>query len=211
MLKRLFIIANLLILSACDPFEGIISVKQQFIVKSSEKSSGCNGDQNFGCDQIVNVTVPVGDVSAKLEFPSKTQIQIDLKINGKKKQLNLELPKKLNVPDSGDFAITAKDLGQDFGAQGKSDKLVTDSELQKGYQQCTYQRPETVCYIVNNSQVCRIEYRTVYGQQYVEYFDRNTNQKLNVDFVSAQNSVLASFNGERNSSERIYRYQAQCF
>ena len=207
MLKKLFIISNLLILSACDPFEGLLSVKQAFTVKSSEKTPGCSPDQSWGCDQIINVTVPVGDVSAKLEFASNTQLQINLKINGKKKQLNLDLPKKLNIPANGDFAVSAQDLGQDFGAQGVTNQLITDSEMRTGYEQCTYQRPETIC----TPQGCHTEYRTVYGQQWVEYFDRQTNEKLNVNFVAPSNAVLANFSGERNFSDRIYRFKGQCY
>lgn len=211
MFKRLFIISSLLFLTACDPFEGIISVKQAMSVKSTEKSPWCSPDDPMACDQIVNVAVPVGDYGAKLEFVSRDQIQINLKINGKKKQLNLDLPKKLNVPNNGTFEISAADLGQNFSAQGGAATNITDSEIRTGYESCTYQRRETVCYPVNNQVVCREELRTVYGQQYVEYFDRRTDQRINMNFIDSQNALLADFNGQRSSTERIYRYKAQCF
>lgn len=207
MIKKLFIIANLLLLAACDPFEGVISVKQPMNVKSSEKSPGCSPDSDpWGCNQIVNVVIPTGDHSAKLDFVSRDQIQLNLKVNGKKKQLNLDLPKKLNVPDNGPFSISAADLGQDFSADGQANTMVTDSEIQRGWDQCTYQRNEVVC----TPQGCHTEWRTVYGQQQVEFFNRNTDQKITVNFVAAA-AQLSSFNGQRVFSERIYTYRGQCY
>lgn len=208
MIKKLFIVSSLLLLAACDPFEGVISVKQQMTVKSSEQTPGCNPDDSWGCDQIVNVTVPAGDHNAKLDFVSRDQIQLTLKINGKKKQLNLDLPKKLKVPDNGAWEITATDLGQDFGALGNSATQVTDSDTYRGYESCTYQRSEVIC----GPQGCHTEWRTVYGQQQVEYFERRTNQQIAVNFVKAPQSViLAEFKGQRNFAERIYRYKGQCY
>ena len=208
MIKKLFIVSSLLLLAACDPFEGVISVKQQIAVKSSEKTPWCSPDDPGGCDQIVNVTIPAGDHNAKLDFVSRNQIQLTLKINGKKKQLNLDLPKKLNVPDNGPWEITSADLGQDFGALGNSATQVTDSDTYRGWESCTYQRSEVVC----TPQGCHTEYRTVYGQQQVEYFERRTNQQIAVNFVKAPQSViLAEFKGQRNFAERIYRYKGQCY
>lgn len=193
MLKKLFIVLNLLILSACDPFEGVILVKQQMVVKSN---------------MMEDVIVPVGDYGAQLEFISRDQIRLNLKINGKKKELNLYLPKKLNLPDNGAFTVSSKDLGQNFAAQGKSRTVATDSQVQRGWEQCTYQRSEVVCY----PQGCYNEWRTVYGQQQVEYFDRISNQKISVNFVNEQNaSLLSNFSGERNLSERIYTYKGMCY
>lgn len=212
MLKKLLVLVSLFGLTACDPFEGLLSVKQPMVVKSTEKQPGCSPDNSFGCDQIVNVTIPVGDYTAKLEFNSKTEIQIQIKINGKKKTLTLDLPKKLNIPDNGPFSVSAQDLGQDFGAQGNTQTAVSDSQTYRGWDHCTYQRPEQVCYPVPNGGVsCHTEWRTVNGQQQVEYFDRNTKQDLAVNFVNAQNALLSGFGGNRTSSERIYTYRGQCF
>ncbi len=207
MLNKLLILPALLLLASCDPFEGVISVKQSITVKSTESSPGCSPDSSWECDQIVNVTIPVGDHGGKMEFVGRDQIQLKLKINGKKKQLNLVLAKKLNIPSNGTFVISAADMAQDFGVQGDSTTSTRDSELRSGYEGCTYQRPETVC----TPQGCYTEWRTVHGQQYVEYFDRRTDQQINVNFVSAQNSLLATYGGQRSSNERIYRYKAQCF
>lgn len=207
MLKKVLIAASLLALTACDPFEGVISVKEAMMVKSTEKDPFCSPDDSYGCDKIVNVNIPVGDYGTKLEFVGNYQIQLNMKINGKKKQLNLDLPKKIKIPSNGPFEISSANLGQDFSAQGNAITNVTDSEMRTGYESCTYQRPETVC----TPQGCHTEYRTVWGQQYVEYFDRHTDQNLDVNFVNAQSALLANFNGHRSFNERIYRYKGQCY
>ena len=196
MLKKLFIASTLLLLTACnDPFEGVLSVKQPLNVLSDKKA----------------VYVPAGDFSAKLEFASKTKINLKLEAGGKKTKLVLETPTKLNFPTNTPFEFSPAQLNQNFGATGLNNEVVTTGEVQRGYEQCQYQRPETVCYIVNNSQVCRTEYRTVYGRQYVEFQDRTTNQDLTVNFVSATKVVLATFTGNRSYSERVYRVQERCW
>lgn len=211
MLKKVLILSGVLALTACDPFEGIISVKQSMIIKSTEQRPGCSPeDSPWTCNEVVPVNIPAGDHSGKMEFVGRDRIDLQLKVNGKKKRLTLDLPKPLNIPNNGSFSISAADLGQDFGAEGGAATNVTDSEMRTGYENCTYQRRETVCYPVNNQVVCRDEWRTVYGRQYVEYFDRTTNEQINVNFVGA-GGLLAVYNGGRNSNERIYRYKAQCF
>ncbi len=200
MIKKLVIAASLLLLTACDPFEGLLTVNQPLSVKNTEK------------DQVTTVVVPEGQQNAKLEFPAKDQIRITLKINDKKVKLNLQLPKKLSIPDHGSFSIPAKDLGQDFAAQGAADTRVTDSGIMGNYESCTYQRPVTVCHIVNGNKVCRTEWQTVYGRQYTEFFDRHTDQQITVNFLNeATNQTLANFNGGRSYTERIIRYKGQCY
>lgn len=211
MLKKIILASSLLVLfSGCDPFEGLLSVKQTFTVKSTEKQPGCSPDNSWGCDQIVEVKIPVGDVSAKFEFPSKTQIVINTKINGKKRTLTLDLPKKLNIPSNGEFSIPAQDLGQSFGAAGRAETNVTDGPIRQEYENCTYQKREYVCYVVNGQHVCREEIRTVWGRRHVEYQERNTDQKMAVNFGQGDN-IFATFNGQRAFTEKIYRYQGQCF
>lgn len=210
-MKKFLIGLSMLGLTACDPFEGLLQVQHDFVIKSTETQPGCGYDGNtFGCDQIVNVAVPVGGHSSKLEFVGKDQIQITMKINGKKKYVKMFLPKKLDIPSqNGSFAISSADLGQDFSADGGIATNVTDSEPYRGNESCSYTRHEQVCQIVNNQYVCHDEIRTIYGQQYVEYFNRSTVQNINVNFV--KNIVLSTFNGSRSSSEKIYTFKGQCY
>ncbi len=198
-------------LSSCDPFEGILKVKNTFTVVSTEKQSNCGYDGNtYGCEQKVNVRIPVGDQNAKLDFVGRDQIQITTNINGRKTYINMALPRNLNVPENGAFEISARDLGQSFSAKGGSATNVSDSQPYRGYEQCSYTRYEVECNVINNQQVCHEVPRTVYGQQYVEYFNRVTTKNLNVNFVDTT-TLLATFNGSRSSSQKIYQMHNQCF
>lgn len=211
-MKKFLIGLSLLGLTACDPFEGVLQVKQAFNIKSTETQPGCGGFDggSFGCDQIVNVAAPVGGHSAKLEFVGKDQIQITMKVNGKKKYVKMYLAKAIDIPShNGPFSVSAADLAQDFSAEGGIATNISDSDVWRGYQSCSYTRREQVCQIVNNQYVCHEEVRTIYGQQYVEYFDRLTTKHINVNFV--QNVVLATFDGTNTSSERIYLVKDQCY
>lgn len=199
MTKYLLAAASLLLLTACDPFEGVLSVKQPMSI------------QHWDGKNYVQVALPVGDLSAKVEFASKNQINIKTKINGKKTTLKLVTAKKLSVPENGPINIPAADLAQNFSAVGQSQTVVTDGGIQQGYEHCTYQRRETRCWSNPNGQVvCREYWVTVDGRQYVEYQVRNTDKTIAIDFVK-ENNVLASLNLNKSFSERLIRHQGQCF
>lgn len=195
-MKKLFVLANLLLLTACDPFEGNLSVKYAFLVKGKS-----------------NAVVAAGDHSAKLDFDGKKKITINLKQAGKKQKIELNLNSKLNLPNNGSFELTAADMGgQDFSSRGTVQTQTRDSGIRTDYESCTYQRREHYCYPVNNGGVvCRDEYRTVHGRRHVEFIDRTTDQQLQVNFIHSNGALLATFNGDKHSTERLYRYQGQCF
>lgn len=197
-------------LTACDPFEGLLQVKKAFTVISTEKTGSCGGEAgDFNCEQKVNVQIPVGDQNAKLDFLGRDQVQITLKVDGRKKQITMDLPKNANIPQNDEFMITAADLQQGFSIKGGSATNTSDSQTYREFEQCTYTRYETVCNIVNNQQICHQVPRTVYGQQRVEYFIRSTNQNINVNFI--EKAAVASFNGSRSSSQKIYTRKDYCF
>lgn len=194
-MKKLIILANLLLLTACDPFEGVLSVKYPFMVKGKK-----------------SIVIPVGDQNAKLEMDGDKQIEITTNINGKKTKIELNLPKKLKLPNNGTFTLSAQELGQDFSSAGNVQTSTSDSDLQTGYESCTYERRETQCYPSGNGGVvCRDYWRTVYGRRQAEFIDRTTEQQLAVNFLHANGGLLASYSGARHSVERLYRYQGQCW
>ncbi len=201
-MKNMILAATaLMFLTACDPFEGVLSVKESFVVKSTDKNA----------DTVEKVTLPVGDLSAKFEFVSKTEMQIKTKINNKKKTLKLVFPKKLALPDNGDFVIAAADLGQDFGAAGKTTQALSVGPIQSGYESCTYQRRESYCYSDPKGHVtCSDRWVTVNGQRMSEFHDDTTHQTVYVSFVK-DGKTLADLTGARDQVERVYRYQGQCF
>lgn len=199
MLKKIILAAStLLFLTGCDPFEGLLTVNQALTVKNSG-------------DKASTVTIPVGQYDSKFEFPSKNQIQIKLKIADKDTKIKIKTNGDLNIPDNGDFLIAAQTLGQDFHAAGHADTVQTMGPVQSGYQSCTYQRPEQYCYATPKGTVCQTRWVTVYGQQYVEYQDRQTDKKIKVGFYKDSSGYLATFAGQKSYTERFTRSQGQCF
>ncbi len=198
-------------LTSCDPFEGLLQVKKAFTVISTEQQSGCGQDyESAPCGPAeTKIRIPAGDQNAKLDFVGRDQIQITMKIDGRKTTVKMPLPNKLSLPQNGAFEISARELGQSFSAKGDTVTNISDSQPYRGYEQCTYSRYEYVCRIVNNQQVCREEPRTVYGQQFVEFFNRSTHQSLNVNFIDT--AVFATFSGTRSSSQKIYTFRDRCF
>lgn len=197
MLKNLILAASaVLFLTGCDPFEGLLTVNKQPLVVKGEKP----------------VTIPVGQYTAKLEMPSKKEIQIKLKIADKDTKIKIKTATELNIPDNGDFLISAATLNQDFHAAGHADTVSTTGPVNTGYQSCTYQRRETRCFTNPQGQVvCRDYWVTVNGQQFVEYQDRQTDKKIKVGFYRDSSGYLANFAGEKSYTERLIRYQGQCY
>lgn len=196
MLKNLILAAStVLFLTGCDPFEGLLNVNTPLVVK---------GDKA--------VTIPAGQYNAKLEMPSKKEIQIKMKIADKDTKIKIKTASELNIPDNGDFLIPAATLGQDFHAAGHSDSVVTTGPVNTGYQSCQYQRRETRCFSNPHGQVvCQDYWVTVYGQQFVEYQDRQTDKKIRVGFYRDSSAYLATFEGQKSYTERMVRYQGQCY
>lgn len=196
MLKNVILAATAaLFLTGCDPFEGLLTVNSPLVVK---------GDKA--------VTIPAGQYDAKLEMPSKKEIQIKLKIADKDTKIKIKTATELNIPDNGDFTIPAATLNQDFHAAGHTDTVTTTGPVNTGYQGCTYQRRETRCYADQQGHtVCQDYWYTVNGQQYVEYQDNQTDRKIRVGFYKDSSGYLATFTGQKASTERIIRYQGQCY
>jgi hypothetical protein len=199
MKKLLLAASTLMFLTACDPFEGVLSVKQPLSL------------QVYDGKQYTQVVLPAGDLNAKFEQTSKNEIQIKTQLNGKKQTLRLITAKKLDLPQDGDFSIPAADLAQVFNAVGHSDTRVTDGGIHSDYESCTYQRRETRCFTDQHGHpVCQDYWVTVYGRQFVEYQLQTTDKSITVNFERDGN-VLATLAGAKSFTEKFIRFQGQCY
>lgn len=210
--KTALVFAGLMTLVGCDPFQGILKVTKKFDMISTEKTSGCNGETGWDCEKKVTVAIPVGSFDGKIDFVTRDQLKITLQINGRKQTVNIPLSSGIQQPpDNGTFHWSANQIGQSFSVQGIMQTTQTDSQVYSGYERCSYTRNEYLCENDGHGgQVCHWVPVTHYGQQYVEYFNRNTHQNLSTDFVD-QSTVLAQFSGARDFNEKIYLRKGQCF
>lgn len=195
-----------LALVSCDPFEGLLKVNKNFTAISTETKNGCNGETGWDCEQKVNVAVPVGEHQGKIEFINRDFLRITLKLDGRNKVINIPLSKGIDIPsDNGTFSWQSWQIGQSFSIRGELKTTKTDSDVFRGYETCSYTRDEYVC----DSRGCYWTPVTRYGQQYVEYFNRQTLQNISAEFHEV--FPLAHFSGQRSFNQKNYLYKGQCF
>lgn len=117
-----------------------------------------------------------------------------------------------NIPNNGPFSISSKVSGQPVDLNGDVATVVKNSNTQSATQSCTYQVAVQVCYPDSRGgRICQIEYRMAYGTQWINFYDRETNQHVNLN-VNAVNSpdVSADFHGDLGYVERIITNETRC-
>lgn len=202
------LITSLFILSSCDPFEGLLKVGKKFTMISTETKTVCDG---FDCTTLKPVPVAIGEYKADFEFQRKDQAYIKLTSlqNGKKNYIYLNLPANLNLPkENGNFLIAANDLQQSFAISGSLSTQKTISEIQDGYERCTYTKYVTECNYINGQHVCRDVPYQYQGQRYAEFYTEKTEQNLVLQFI--EDNPVANFTGSRESNQKIYTYTGVC-
>lgn len=145
----------------------------------------------------------------------------DIKANTSKKitlRLNNDADEKFvfnhngNIPSNGAFSIPSSVSGQPVDLSGTVATNVSNTGTRETTQSCTYQEPVQVCYPIPQGGVnCSIQYRTVYGQQWIRYYDRVTTKNVHLS-VKAANSAdeSADFHGDITFAERIVTGQTNC-
>jgi hypothetical protein len=173
-----------------------------------------------GCEKIegqLNITKDLKLVNSKgvTHLLKVGTYSADIKANTSKKitlRLNNDSDEKFvfehngNIPNNGAFSISSKVSGQPVDLSGDVTTVVTNSETRQGTESCTYQVPEQVCYPTGpyGGMSCSIQYRTVYGIQWITYYDRQTNKNVNLSVkTAAATDESADFHGNINFAERI--------
>lgn len=151
----------------------------------------------------------------------------ELKINGNKSYtLKLEghekilIPIKsendLNVPTSGQIAISHNDINQPFDIRGNIKTDITHSGGTDTVEDCTWTVTENHCQkICDKPDSCTIACKdvqvTLRGHRQVSFHYRTTHRDLSVDFLKADKpEVLATFNGSDTQVDRITDFEGLC-
>jgi hypothetical protein len=150
----------------------------------------------------------VGTYSADLRqstFGKKIVLRLN---NDADEKFNFLIPEGAKIPSNGTFRFSSSQIGQKVDLSGSVRTVFTDGPVRETVQQCTYTEPVTVC---DPGQACRTEMRTVYGQQWVRYYDR-TNQQDAVLTISAagQSEESAQFAGANSWVDRMILSQMPC-
>ena len=176
----------------------------------------------------------------QFQSKKKVNLEVKVKKN-KTKTVPIEMKNGQRFPEyHGSVSLKGKDIGQEFNIEGDVDSVVTESDTYTEYETCSKRVERRVCERVNDykavtfkregkkarrgrgdrgdrggkgrrRRVCEWKYVTEYGERHVEYYNRYTDTKVNLDFLSLDNtSQLASYQGSRYESDKIYTYKGPC-
>lgn len=199
MLRKLLLSAVcVLAVSACDrTVDGVLTNSESltFNLKKNKKAS-----------------IAPGKWASQLEFESKKEVKLHIKSSEQEKPttISFKVPKNTNLPqENGSFVLSSVHSGQPYDVKGSVSTTHKDTDEKWGWESCTYRVERQECYWNGHQHVCRWVYYDVHGQREVRYIVRDTTQVLSFDLLNSTASV-ASFNGTKNSTDRIYTYQGMC-
>lgn len=183
-----------LLFSACEKIEGQLNVTREFKLKNSK------GDTHL---------IRVGTYSADIK--PKTKDKITLRLNNDSDEKFI-FRHEGNIPDNGTFTIPSSVSGQPVDLNGSVVTTVSNSEIRETVESCTYTEPVQVCYPAPQGGVnCTIQHRTVYGRQWIQYYDRQTFKNVHLNVMSSGSSLnSADFHGDIAYSDRIILRQSMC-
>ncbi|MFA6236004.1 MAG: hypothetical protein WC635_01650 [Bacteriovorax sp.] len=183
------------LLVGCEKIEGQLNITKELSLKNSK------GDMHL---------LNVGTYSADLKAKSNKKITLRLNNDADEK---FEFKFEGNIPENGAFNVPSKVSGQPVDLSGSISTTVSNSDVREGSESCTYQVQETVCYPSGpyGQMSCHVQYRTVYGIQWVRFYDRMTVKNVHMSVKAANATVeSADFHGNISSAERVILAQTGC-
>lgn len=184
----------LFLIVSCERIEGQLNITKQLKLKNSK------GDMQ---------TIAVGTYNADVK--AKTSKKITLRLNNDSDEKFI-FEHNGNIPENGSFEIPSGVSGQPVDLSGSVATVKTNSEIREISQSCTYQEPVQVCYPVPRGPMnCSIQYRTVYGYQWIQYYDRHITKNVHLSvFAKASSESSGDFHGDISLVERIVLRQSAC-
>lgn len=215
-IKHIFLMPFLLMLAGCDSeIEGTLTLAQELTVLETVRASNEGGFPGGrpGQDRQQELKLPAGqhEMSVSLDGSRKIVFEVEGQRN-KTHKIVLKIARGTIPERSGSFAIPSAMSGQPFDVVGAVNTVVTESELMRDREQCTYQRPVNHCGPDGRGRTtCWTDWQTVWGYRRVEFFNRTTTQTLEGEISATGMATTGAFAGDRAESERIYTYTEQCF
>lgn len=156
-----------------------------------------------------------GTYKAELKIKNKDKAELEITKSGRRNNPILPLNLKgAQIPrENGPFLLSSVISGQPFNLRGDLATTRTESPLRRGRESCQEQVPERVCWRDNFGRVyCETRWRTIYGSQDIEYFDRFTDSRITADLESVQNpKVVARLSAADSYTERVVTYRSRCY
>ncbi|MBI2519903.1 MAG: hypothetical protein HYV97_05790 [Bdellovibrio sp.] len=195
-LKCLLVALPFLFVSSFASVEGLFHVETPFSYTKGNKS----------------VTVPAGDYNADLNTRSSSMTLKFKDQAGEKHKIKMEVPRDSVPSRNGSFHYESTQIEQPFDLSGQVTTEEERTPTQSRYESCTYQRPVQVCTIdPYGRRICRVEYRTVYGNHQVLYHYLIARRSTLVTLEGATDrSALGAFTGKQNIENIITEYVGPC-
>lgn len=203
---------GLIALMGCDPVEGDLIVNESFQIK--KVSEPCNDYSPQCMNQEDSQVLEKGGYGMKMDVESKKTLNLIISKKWASYKLELKLPENKHVPLTGELSLSSKESGQPFDFKMTSQTDINESEVQSASESCTESVQTEVCYVVPGNpptKKCELKWVTAKGQQYVEYYYRNTYQQVSSLFMkTGTQDVLAVYKGSRSDSQKNYTRRDRC-
>jgi hypothetical protein len=160
-------------------------------------------------------TIEPGTYKAELKIKNNDKAELEIFKSGRRNNPVLPLNLKgAQVPrENGPINISSVISGQPYNLRGELQTTRTQSPLRRGRESCQEQVPERFCWRDAYGRVyCETRWRTVYGSQDIEYFDRFTDSRITANLESIQiPKVVARLFAADSYAERIVTYRSRCY
>ena len=189
-LKALLVAVAALSLMGCDEMDGQLTVVKDFKVKVKNKEQ----------------TISAGVYKTQLDF-KKDRIQAEIENASGKTKVDFKVPEGSTLPENGNFELRSAQTDQPVDVTGDVKTVRTESQVQSGWESCQYTDHQTIC----TPQGCFTQPVNRWGQQYTEFYYRNTDK--NVNFVISNvgmKNILAKFAGASRISQKVIIRQNRC-
>lgn len=203
-IKQSILLLLLFTLVSCNEVPGVLSVFSTFhLIDRSGDAILLNNGQH----------------RAELKFKSKKRLKLKITDNQNESiKFIFNIPKHADIPKhNGEFFLSAEDVEQPYNLYGTISTVNIDSEPIWAVETCTYQKAFTICYPRHpggGGNICHIEYRTMIGRRNVNFFTREQNISLQIDFLEGDEGEradkLAQFLGADIIRYNVYLYEGVC-
>lgn len=195
MKKLLSLLAVAALFAGCEKIEGQLNITKDVKLVSSKGESR---------------TLKVGTYSADIKANTSKKITLRLN-NDSNEQYAFNVPNG-SLPSNGAFSYKSATVGQPVDLSGNVVTTSQDSSRRQTSESCQYQRPVQVCAPTpNGGMTCSIQYQTVFGQRWIQYYDRTTTKDITLSIAAANaTEESAQFQGATTWVDRIVLSQTQC-
>lgn len=196
MKKLIGLISLALLMVACDRIEGTLTLNDEVTLVNTKGKTK---------------TIAVNTYKADMKLKSKKSLTLRLE-NDSAEQYEFKIPSNKPVPNNGEFAFSAKEVGQSVDVAGFVKTNSSRSNVQTAYEMCQYTDYQTVC---NSGPDGRVVCSTVpvmrQGQELVRFYIETTVKNISMQIkLPGSETSSGDFNGDIAYSQKVYTEKWGC-